>query len=802
MLRRDADGHARIAAWRAFVLLALAVAGMALWAPGASAQDVSLTVDQIAGASGANDESRKLWRMILGSFADNPFTALGTPDSLMGGLFLIVNTCFFVVGVSYFAYGVLKGVTATAQEGEVLGKRQSVVWFPIRGILGVVGSMPVFGGFNLQQAILMWIMIIGVGAANMTMNKALDMTNDFQGMLQPAAFAPQGVSQGAKDVARQMYLAKLCMLAHNDAAGQVSATGVASEMVTQFSVGSAGGGVISWGTPSANDVCGSVSLSSTQKARSSSSATSFRVASVDYEAYARVSAAAYEGWIAAITQMDAQISPLVQQWYVARKNAVQQEGGAAPPIDLAQIDAIATAAIQRAGHEAAARAAASGSGAITAAAMENMRSLGWIGIGSWYSTFAEANAALADASNSVQMGARGMPAYADSVLNSGAKEAVLAAASKISEGEVARGAGQNATKTLLDSAIQDAGCGLSAANGVAGTATGNCSLGQGVVSAFIRGTTIGSGGGGNGEGTMALDSSGLVNPIIALKNVGDYLLTLASTLLAAGPVLELADKLGLAKIAGTAIGGTAGAAGGPGGALAGAAMGSLLGSAVAVIKVIAFTLLVAGAAMSVYIPLVPFITWMGAVLAYAASMFEGLAGMTLHAVSHLESEGEGLGQRTSQGYLFWINALARPALMVIGFFAATAMMIAIGTLQAHLFLPAMANVQGNSITGLMSIALFVLVFFVMNVTLISGAMNLIYVITDQVIGFLGGAINSHLGREVESKVNAAFMMGARMGPQAIGQTSDALRKAGNSKANGKQLPQINGSQSRNGSAAS
>jgi conjugal transfer/type IV secretion protein DotA/TraY len=294
------------------------------------------------------------------------------------------------------------------------------------------------------------------------------------------------------------------------------------------------------------------------------------------------------------------------------------------------------------------------------------------------------------------------------------------------------------------------------------------------VSAFVRGTTIGSGGGGNGEGAVGLDSSGLVNPIIAMKNAGDYILVLAQGLLAVGPVLEFADKFGLAKVAGTVVGGAAGTGGGPGGMIAGAAVGNLVGGAVAVLKVLAFTLLVAGAAMSVYIPLIPFITWIGAVLAYAASMFEGLAGMSLHAVSHLESEGEGLGQRTGHGYLFWINALARPALMVIGFFAASAMMIAIGTLQAHMFLPAMANVQGNSITGLASIILFILVFFVMNTTLISGAMNLIYVLTDQVIGFLGGVFNSHLGREVESKVNAAFLLGARVGPQAIGQVGQAI----------------------------
>ncbi|MDF2461950.1 MAG: putative rane protein 96 [Ramlibacter sp.] len=790
--------------WRAavdllgYMLLAL----LAISPDLAFAQATNLDIGQIAGASGADDESRKLWRMLLGAFADNPFAALGTPDSLMGGMFLILNSCFFVVGVTYFSYGIVKGVVATAMEGEVLGKRQSVTWFPIRGIIGIAGSMPIFGGFNLMQAMLVYIMIVGVGAANMVMTKALDMTNQFQGMLQPAAFAPQGVTQGAKDIARQMFLSKVCATSHNESANAVIASGVSSPLVTQYSSDASNSmtdsraavvtHTISWGTPSMTDACGSISVSSSQ--RSANSVFGFRVASVDYAAYARVSAAAYSGWSAAIAQMDSQLTPMAQQWVNARRVALDQEDGRVPSIDVSQIDAVAMSAITTATQVGAAQAAAAGSGAITSTAMSNMRALGWAGIGSWYSTFAEANAALADAASSVQMGASKMPVAAGLALNSGSADAVNAAAAKIAEGESARGTGQNPTKTLLDSAIQDTGCGI--ATGAAGTATGNCSLGQGIVSAFIRGTTIGSGGGGNGSAT-SMDSSGLVNPIIAMKNVGDYLLTFASTLIAAGPIIELADKFGLAKVAGTVVGGAGGTAAGPGGTLAGAAMGNFVGGAVAVLKILAFTLLVAGAAMSVYIPLIPFITWMGALLAYAASMFEGLAGMSLHAVSHLESDGDGLGQRTSQGYLFWINALARPALMVIGFFAASALMIAIGTLQAHLFLPAMANVQGNSITGLMSVILFILVFAVMNVSLISGSMNLIYVITDQVIGFIGGSINSHLGREVEGKVNAAFMMAARVGPSAIAQTQGAL--AG--RANQRGLPNASGAGGRGAQTA-
>jgi hypothetical protein len=181
--------------------------------------------------------------------------------------------------------------------------------------------------------------------------------------------------------------------------------------------------------------------------------------------------------------------------------------------------------------------------------------------------------------------------------------------------------------------------------------------------------------------------------------------------------------------------------------------------------------------MAIYIPMVPFITWMGAILAYAASMIEGFARSTLHAMAHLDGDGDGLGQRTTHGYMFLVNALARPALMLIGFFFATGIMISIGTLQAHLFLPAMANVQGNSVTGFFSIAMFLVVFFVMNVTLISASYNLIYVITDQVLGFIGGQIDSRLGRDTEDKVNNMFLMAARVGPGAMGAAAGAKRGA-------------------------
>jgi hypothetical protein len=196
--------------------------------------------------------------------------------------------------------------------------------------------------------------------------------------------------------------------------------------------------------------------------------------------------------------------------------------------------------------------------------------------------------------------------------------------------------------------------------------------------------------------------------------------------------------------------------------------------------------------------MVPFIIWMGAILSYAASMIEGLAGATLHSMAHLDADGDGMGQRTQQGYMYYINALARPGLMIIGFFVASALMIAVGTLQAQMFLPAMANVQGNSVTGLFSIAMFLVIFFVMNLTLINAAFGLIYVITDQVIGFIGGQVGQRLGQDTEDKANNMFLMAARVGPGAMGAVRgakadyarDAASKTSDAAGGGKKGPTV------------
>jgi conjugal transfer/type IV secretion protein DotA/TraY len=107
----------------------------------------------------------KLWRYVFGDFADNPFSP-GGPSTLLGNMFVIFNTAIFTVGFAWAMYGVVSGVVQTAHEGEVLGKRLSTVWFPIRMITGIAGMVPMFKGFTMFQAIMMMMTAVGIGIGN------------------------------------------------------------------------------------------------------------------------------------------------------------------------------------------------------------------------------------------------------------------------------------------------------------------------------------------------------------------------------------------------------------------------------------------------------------------------------------------------------------------------------------------------------------------------------------------------------------------------------------------------------------
>ncbi|MGE4337832.1 MAG: DotA/TraY family protein, partial [Pigmentiphaga sp.] len=171
-----------------------------------------------------------------------------------------------------------------------------------------------------------------------------------------------------------------------------------------------------------------------------------------------------------------------------------------------------------------------------------------------------------------------------------------------------------------------------------------------------------------------------------------------------------------------------------------------------IIKPLLMALFIIGALLSLYIPLIPFLTWFSGLVAWSSSVFEGLIAAQLWAMNHITTDGEGLGPRTERGYGYLINMLLRPLLMVLGFFLASGLAIGLGTLFLQMWGAAIANVQGNSATGLASIVGLVVIFSISVIVLVQSIFNLIHELPDRVLGWLGTGLDARFGRELDHEI--------------------------------------------------
>ncbi|MCC6144376.1 MAG: DotA/TraY family protein [Candidatus Hydrogenedentes bacterium] len=92
-----------------------------------------------------------------------------------------------------------------------------------------------------------------------------------------------------------------------------------------------------------------------------------------------------------------------------------------------------------------------------------------------------------------------------------------------------------------------------------------------------------------------------------------------------------------------------------------------------------------GGALVAYVPMLPAIFWLMALIGWVLRIFEGIVMASLWAFSHLDPNGEGMGERTSHGYIYLVNILLRPAFLVIAFAMSSKFVSWAGTLLQFLF---------------------------------------------------------------------------------------------------------------------
>ena len=120
----------------------------------------------------ADDVSIKLLNAVFPGL-----TGSGNADAVSGAM-AVFNGAILIVGGILATYTLLAGTLGTAHDGEMLGKKFSSVWIPIRYAVGTAVILPVIGGgYNVMQQLVMWLVMQSVGMADAVWTKFVDSQN-------------------------------------------------------------------------------------------------------------------------------------------------------------------------------------------------------------------------------------------------------------------------------------------------------------------------------------------------------------------------------------------------------------------------------------------------------------------------------------------------------------------------------------------------------------------------------------------------------------------------------------------------
>ncbi len=161
-------------------------------------------------------------------------------SNLLAAVFSVFNSGVLVVGSIIVSYVASMGAINTANDGEAMGKAWSTVWTPVRIVTGGAVLLPSTSGYSFIQMLVLMISLWSIGFANTVYNVGMGM-----GLLKPdgivATSYQTGTYFGLRDFGKQYLAAAYCARAANtiyaDAAGNPAVMADSTAADKQFVTG-------------------------------------------------------------------------------------------------------------------------------------------------------------------------------------------------------------------------------------------------------------------------------------------------------------------------------------------------------------------------------------------------------------------------------------------------------------------------------------------------------------------------------------------------------------------------------------
>lgn len=691
----------------------------------------------------------------------------GTGDPFVNAIAKFNEAVLFIGGI-LLAYGILAGTMQTAHDGEMLGKKWSSMWVPLRTSLGVGMIIPAGQGYCAVQYLVMWLIVQGVGIADVTWNAYLSgITNPNTG------FAVSKYIPGVSDMASNLLAVEVCEETWNNEKkkcedqersntdgnnggtvclgdiGLTSNTANISSFSSQKTFDN-----LTWagqqepGLPATLVACGSVEFKTGSGTNPVSDMISTPLKSLDNTGVANPAQEGSNQTVAQIEQSHkAAFDKLRSSIREIAKNISTLNDGVSDYAKFAQaVDQYKTDVYQSAISSSS--AIAGGGQSIQAIAAND----GWLMAGAWYMKLMQMSNRVNEAMHAtpVVKYSRNVGTWEQTFstnIDSRTQQFLLSVKESTPEGF----SGSDISNKF-DSGLE---------NGI--TKAENKLSNTVAFQRFIA--MLKTPGGISDMWTTSSSNLNLTetSPVMVVKLMGDKILISA---------LEAAQRI-----------------------LSSDTKGDFFQGAVA------FSLLGFGMTAAYVTPMLPYILWIAGVLGWTVMVIESIIAAPLWAIMHVHPDGEGLTGRGGSGYALVLTVVLRPTLMIFGLIAAMAVMYPIGYMVTQTFASIFQmSVSGSSSSmGLITALAGAFIYVGVMMTLVNKIFSLIHILPDQIIRWVGGS-QDYFGKGMEQEATAGAKGGMGQmissGQQAFNNRGLANGfSGGRPGAGGQQQPGVHGNES-------
>ncbi|KIS57918.1 conjugal transfer/type IV secretion DotA/TraY family protein [Burkholderia thailandensis Phuket 4W-1] len=652
---------------------------------------------------------RQVFGTVIDTITANGNAQNATTDSTLGAMLQPFNSAVLFVGMLYMVYTTVKGTVDSAHDGEFLGARMSSVWVPIRAVAGTGMLLPLASGYSLIQVLVLWLAIQGVGIGDATLSAGLDYVTSTSLVARPNL--PE-----TRPLAANILRYETCMAAMNK---QYQASGRATRITEQehsqtlSNTGELGfGDVMTAGAAGAAfGPLGALGTAANALANTTYTVTDYQWAAND-NSYTNPAVCGAISWQQSASSSQGAGNTSISKAAImqAHANAVRAMIASLRPVaeQIVAGQKPAPGAIEQAAAAyentlfSAAKSALDSSqqSANRAQFIDNAKSAGWLFVATWYNQLIQLNDSMQSALNTLP---------SSKPVNIDDKEIGDVLVDYRDAMTVADEYIKNHSAAVQDAYDQQAQDAVTVPHSWEDMKRLLSRPAIAAIHQFVERLA-----GGN------------MSHVAQVKSVGDTIIgageaIIAATFTATGMAGSNAATLTIGNVFNI-----------------GAALSSISGMLTSMVILI-FTF---GGACAYYIPMIPYIAGIAAVIKWFVLVFESVIAAQLFGVAHAHPEGHDAVGHAGPGYMLLLGVTLRPALTVLGFFGSIWLAQPISEFVNLSYATAVAGAQHDSVTGIVGFIAYVAIYAIIMTTVMHGVFALTNWVPDNVLRWIGGRLGA------------------------------------------------------------